>query len=64
VLASCLVKGSTTVYLNDTYYQLAQRHPDVPLLTDKQMQVRAPSTHTHTYTQTNVRGEASGLEQA
>uniref|UniRef100_A0A6S8M692 TauD/TfdA-like domain-containing protein n=1 Tax=Dunaliella tertiolecta TaxID=3047 RepID=A0A6S8M692_DUNTE len=31
-------QGSTTVYLNDTYYQLAQRHPEVPRITERQVQ--------------------------
>jgi hypothetical protein len=32
-------QGSTAVYLNDTYYQLAQRHPEVPRLTPLQTEV-------------------------
>jgi len=33
-------QGFLIVYLNDTYYQLAQRHPEVPRMTAKQSEVK------------------------
>ena len=33
------VQGRLIVYLNDTYYQLAQRHPEVPRMTVRQNEV-------------------------
>eukprot|EP00983_Pelagomonas_calceolata_P032035 1005570-Pelagomonas_calceolata.AAC.1 len=46
-------QGSTTVYLNDTYYQLAQRHPEVPRITERQVQVctRQPGVQWECYKQ-------------
>ena len=32
-------EGHLIVYLNDTYYQLAQRHPEVPRMTSMQHEV-------------------------
>ena len=34
-----LPQGRLIVYLNDTYYQLAQRHADVPRMTPRQTEV-------------------------
>ena len=34
-----MIQGHLIVYLNDTYYQLAQRHPEVPRMTPEQTEV-------------------------